>query len=272
MENPRSLMCGGFHRQNGPTLMRGVTHATAMGAPHWTIFRRYLLVAMDMRHKMLRTHLVLRLPVMYLLRTHTHTQRLPSHIPPRHTNPQLLLPLSQQNLRAMIPLKSLRSCSLAPHDTLCSRLSIHFYRLFVFIFSPWFSSVLLFHVPHFFVLFIPLRSALNLVFLPCRLLPVCCLVLDLSLYLYFCVCTHLSLSGARRMHCLVSHFPTPLASARNPFVRARDNMLWANGCTARLLPGRCFTRQGLSYGANSIHVHNEWFSCVERPCGDSARC
>ncbi len=99
MENPRFLMCGGFHRRNGPTLMRGVTRAAAMGEPHWTIFPRFLPVAMDMRHKMLRTHLALRPPVMYHLQTLTHTRHLHGRIRRRHTNPQLLLPLCQQNLQ-----------------------------------------------------------------------------------------------------------------------------------------------------------------------------
>jgi hypothetical protein len=102
MENPRSLMCGGFHRRNGPTLTCGATRAAAMGEPHWTIFPRYLPEVTDMRHKTLRTHLaLLHPPVMYHLQTRTHTRHHPhSRIRPRHTNPQLLLPLCQQSLQA----------------------------------------------------------------------------------------------------------------------------------------------------------------------------
>lgn len=100
MENPRSLMCGEFHRRNGPTLMRGATRVTAMAEPHWTISPRYLPVVMDMRHKTLRTHLALHRPVMYHLQTRTHTRHPHSRIRPLHTNPRLLLPLCQQNLQA----------------------------------------------------------------------------------------------------------------------------------------------------------------------------
>jgi hypothetical protein len=103
MANPRSLMCGGFHRsQNGPTLICGATHAVAMGEPpHWTIFHRYLPVVMAMHHKILRTHLALYHPVMYHLQTRTHTRHHPhSRIRRRRTSPQLLLPLCQQNSQA----------------------------------------------------------------------------------------------------------------------------------------------------------------------------
>ena len=101
MENPRSLMCGGFHRPNAPTLICGGTRAAAMGEAHWTIFLRSLPGVMDMRHKMLlRTHLALHPLVMYHLQTRTHTRHPRSRIRPRHTNPQLLLPPCQQSLPA----------------------------------------------------------------------------------------------------------------------------------------------------------------------------
>ena len=100
MENLQSLMCGGFRRRNGPTLICGATRAAAMEEPHWTIFRRFLPEVMDMRHKMLHTHLVLHPLVMYHLQTRTHIPRPHSRIRPRHTNPQLLLPLCQQSSQA----------------------------------------------------------------------------------------------------------------------------------------------------------------------------
>ena len=100
MENPRYLMCGGFHRQNGPTLMRGATHAAAMAEPHWMIFPRYLPVVMDMRHKILHIRLALYPPVTYRLLILTHTRHPHSRIHLRHTSPQLLLLLCQQNLQA----------------------------------------------------------------------------------------------------------------------------------------------------------------------------
>ena len=100
MENPRYLMCEGFRRQSGPTLMRGATHAAVMGEPHWTIFPRYLHVVMDMRHKTLRTHHALFPPVTCPLQTRMLTHHPHSRIRLRHTNPQLLHPLFQQSLQA----------------------------------------------------------------------------------------------------------------------------------------------------------------------------
>jgi hypothetical protein len=100
MENPRFLMCEGFRRQNGPTLMRGATHAAAMGEPHWTIFPRYLHVVMDIRHKTLHTHHAQYPRVTCHLQTRMHTHHPHSRIRLRHTNRQLLHPLFQQSLQA----------------------------------------------------------------------------------------------------------------------------------------------------------------------------
>ncbi|KAF8264383.1 hypothetical protein EI94DRAFT_499802 [Lactarius quietus] len=129
--------------------------------------------------------------------------------------------------------KSLRSWL---HCILCNRLSIHYYKLLVLHFSPGFFSRSCLSCSSFFVLFIPLRSALIHHLFLVRLLSLSSLVSS-PFYLLFCVCIHLSLSfGARRMHSPVSHLRPLLTSAHNPYVRARNNMLWAYGCTVRLLP------------------------------------
>jgi len=87
------------------------------------------------------------------------------------------------------PLQSLRSCSLTP---LCAADFLFiFYRHSVSYFLLVFFSILVFPVPHFFlVLFIPLRSALDpfFVFFP---LPSLLSLVPLSLSP---VCIHLSLS------------------------------------------------------------------------------
>ena len=73
---------------------------------------------------------------------------------------------------------------------------------------------------------------------------------------YFCVCIH-SLALAECTS-LVSQSPT--FSAPNPYVRAKDNMLWGYGCTVRLLPAvaSAFTTSGGQTGAYSNNF-NEWF-------------
>jgi hypothetical protein len=50
-------------------------------------------------------------------------------------------------------------------------------------------------------------------------------------------------------------------------------MLWAYGCTVRLLPVVAFTNQtlGCQTRANII-LFQRVVSCLESPCGDSARC
>jgi hypothetical protein len=69
---------------------------------------------------------------------------------------------------------------------------------------------------------------------------------------------------------IVRSIPVRMFTARDPGVRARAEPLWAprvhDPFTTRPLH-YAIVRQG-----KSRYFHEEWFFCVEGPCGDSARC